>query len=105
MHIKLCRKWRIITKVYLRCIDEKTRCNSQHPGIDILCNISIDHYTYDREWIAGVIKYFSLEGLIADTAPYCVPVYILELSGELTFDGYYMSELALEDHEEIECQN
>ena len=49
--------------------------------------------------------YLSLEGLIADTAPYCVPVYILELSGELTFDGYYMSELALEDHEEIECQN
>ena len=48
--------------------------------------------------------YLSLEGLIADTAPYCVPVY-KTVYGKLVYDGYYMSELALEDHEEIECQN
>ena len=52
-----------------------------------------------------VIIFMTANGMLEKTAPYCVPVYTIDIHGTLVYDGYYMSELALEDHEEIECQN
>lgn len=53
-----------------------------------------------------MIAYLSLEGLIADTAPYCVPVYTIDIHGILTYDGLYMSEEVFDSIcERIQCLN
>jgi len=42
---------------------------------------------------------WTYERMLFKTVPYCVPVYFIDIMGKLVFDGYYMSELAVEDLE------
>jgi len=42
---------------------------------------------------------WTYERMLFKTVPYCVPVYFIDIMGTLVFDGYYMSELAVEDLE------
>ena len=42
---------------------------------------------------------WTYERMLLKTVPYCVPVYFIDIMGKLVFDGYYMSELAVEDLE------
>jgi len=47
----------------------------------------------------------SYERIHEITAPYCVRVYIIDISGKLQDGGFYMSELAVSDMKRFICLN
>ena len=49
---------------------------------------------------------WTYERMIEKTAPYCVPVYTIDIHGILTYDGLCVSEEVFDSIcERIQCQN
>ena len=54
--------------------------------------------------IEKVKEYQTLQEIIMDSVPYIVPVFIID-DRKLEWDGYYMSDEAIEDLDKYLCLN
>ena len=57
-----------------------------------------------EKMIEAVKEYKTLKEIIMDSVPYIVPVFIID-SKKLVWDGYYMSDEAIEDMDKYLCLN
>jgi len=67
--------------------------------------LEYDHQ-YKQEMRPDGPCWWSIEQIEERTAPYCVPVYRVDVFGTLTYDGLYVSEEVFDSIcERIQCQN
>ena len=52
---------------------------------------------YKQEMRPDAPVWWDMDQIIERTAPYCVPVYLIDVSGELAFDYYCLSETSAWD--------